>query len=122
MKNTLDPVAVRFGLNLRRLRSVAGLSQTELGRRLGITFQQVQKYENGSNNANVPTLHHLKHIFGCELNDFFVEDAGPGMAADAASERQQRVVCRLSRAALGIEAPDVQDRLILLARAMATKL
>jgi hypothetical protein len=41
MGATPDPAGVQFGRNLRRLRSLAGLSQAELGRRLGVSFQQV---------------------------------------------------------------------------------
>ena len=121
MKDTLDPVAVRFGLNLRRLRSLAGLSQAELGRRLGISFQQVQKYERGANNVSVVTLQRLKRLLGCELDDFFAGPDGEGAADESGWERQQRLARRLSRAVMAIEAPDVQERLILLAQAMAAK-
>ena len=121
MKDTLDPVAVQFGLNLRRLRSIAGLSQGDLGRLLGVTFQQVQKYERGTNNVSVPTLYRLKRVLGCDLDDFFAGQVGPEMAADAAWNRRQRVIYRLSRAVLAIENMDMQERLILLAQAMAIK-
>src|SRR5438270_6824465 len=41
-----DPVV---GKNIRRMRAAAGISQTELGNRVGVTFQQIQKYEKGAN-------------------------------------------------------------------------
>lgn len=70
---------------------------------------------------SVVTLHRLKRILGCDLDDFFAGDDGPEAGAEAAWERRQRVVYRLSRAVLAIDAPGVQERLILLAQAMATK-
>ena len=44
-----DPVDVYVGSRVRLRRTVLGMSQEKLADQLGITFQQVQKYENGSN-------------------------------------------------------------------------
>ena len=43
------PVDVAVGNRVRELRTRAGLSQTDLGEKLGVSFQQVQKYEKGAN-------------------------------------------------------------------------
>ncbi len=119
-----DPASVQFGRNLRRLRSLAGLSQAEVGRRLGVSFQQVQKYEKGSNNASVPTLCRLRAILGCELAEL-LEGLGGSPAADeaaaAADARRQRMARRLSRALLAIDDPAVQQGLIRLARSLAVR-
>jgi transcriptional regulator with XRE-family HTH domain len=99
-----DPVGVQFGRNLRRLRSLAGISQAELGRRLGVSFQQVQKYESGANNVNVnvPTLCRLQAILGCAFADLLAGLGGEGDAAggDAAEEsgRQHQLAFGLMRA------------------------
>jgi transcriptional regulator with XRE-family HTH domain len=51
-----DPIDVRFGEVLRQARISRGVSQTDLGRAIGITFQQVQKYERGANRVSISTL------------------------------------------------------------------
>jgi transcriptional regulator with XRE-family HTH domain len=66
---TNDPICEQFGRNLRRLRSLAGLSRLEVGQRLGVTPQQVEKYESGQNNVSVATMCRLRIILGCEFAD-----------------------------------------------------
>jgi transcriptional regulator with XRE-family HTH domain len=51
-----DPIDVRFGEVLRQARISRGMSQTDLGCAIGITFQQVQKYERGANRVSISTL------------------------------------------------------------------
>ena len=51
-----DPIDVEVGLNLRRARRERGVSQAEVGEALGITFQQVQKYERGANRISASML------------------------------------------------------------------
>lgn len=50
------PVDQQVGVNLRRLRKLKGLSEIQLGRCLGVTFQQMQKYESGSSRVSASTL------------------------------------------------------------------
>jgi transcriptional regulator with XRE-family HTH domain len=113
-----DPASVQFGRNLRRLRSLTGLSQAELGRRLGVSFQQLKKYEKGANNASMPTLCRLRAILGCELAELLAGLGGIPASDDgaaAADARRQRIARRLSRAVLAIDDPAVQLGLIRLA-------
>lgn len=51
-----DPIDVAVGLRLRTLRKSKGMSQEQLGRSLGITFQQIQKYERGTNRISASML------------------------------------------------------------------
>ena len=51
-----DPIDVAVGLRLRTLRKERGMSQDQLGRALGITFQQIQKYERGTNRISASML------------------------------------------------------------------
>lgn len=67
----IDPIDKELGSNLRFLRLIRGLTQGEVGKILGVTFQQVQKYEQGSNRISARTLCKLKHPFGVEFQDFF---------------------------------------------------
>ncbi|WP_420408668.1 helix-turn-helix domain-containing protein [Hoeflea sp.] len=65
------PVDVAVGANVRRLRTAKGMSQEKLGENLGITFQQVQKYENGVNRISASKLAMLATAFGVTFNDLF---------------------------------------------------
>lgn len=51
-----DQIDVEVGLNLRRMRLARGFSQTELGNALGVSFQQIQKYERGANRLSASML------------------------------------------------------------------
>ncbi len=53
---TPDPIDVAVGLRLRTLRKERAMSQEQLGRALGITFQQIQKYERGTNRISASML------------------------------------------------------------------
>ncbi len=55
-QNGPDPIDVAVGLRLRTLRKAKGMSQEQLGRSLGITFQQIQKYERGTNRISASML------------------------------------------------------------------
>ena len=56
-------VDLYVGLRIRRLREEFGLSQTELADRIGVSFQQVQKYETGKNKASINRLCQIATIF-----------------------------------------------------------
>jgi transcriptional regulator with XRE-family HTH domain len=60
-----------LGARIRELRERAKISQLELGRRLGVTFQQVQKYENGSNRVSASKLFRLAELLGVEVSHFY---------------------------------------------------
>jgi len=79
-----DPVDIHVGKNIRVFRLAKGLSQTAVGDALGITFQQIQKYERGVNRVGSSRLAKLSHILSVPVNRFF-EDAGV-RGSDATSE------------------------------------
>lgn len=58
-----------------------GMSQEKLGEQLGITFQQIQKYEKGTNRIGASRLQHIARVLSVPVS-FFFEDA-PGGEADA---------------------------------------
>jgi transcriptional regulator with XRE-family HTH domain len=70
----------QIGARIRHARTERGLSQQNLGDELGVTFQQVQKYENGSNSLSAAKLSQLADSFGVTVNYFF--DAPNGAAAE----------------------------------------
>jgi transcriptional regulator with XRE-family HTH domain len=60
-----------IGRNLRRMRVRAGLTQQGLAGHLGVTFQQVQKYENGKNRLPLESLYRLANLFKAPVDSFF---------------------------------------------------
>jgi transcriptional regulator with XRE-family HTH domain len=69
-----DPIDVEVGLNLRRVRRDRGLSQAEVGDALGITFQQVQKYERGANRVSASMLVKAARFLGVRAADLLPEE------------------------------------------------
>ncbi len=78
-----DPVDVEVGRRIRIQRMARGISQTELGEKIGVTFQQVQKYENGANRVGASRLTRIAKVLGVSVGTFF---GGPDEAEAAPSE------------------------------------
>jgi transcriptional regulator with XRE-family HTH domain len=60
-----------LGQAIRARRKALGLSQTALGERLGLSFQQIQKYERGANRISASALYRLSEVLQCPLVAFF---------------------------------------------------
>ena len=80
-KKTPNPVDIHVGSRVRLRRMMLGMSQEKLGEHLGITFQQIQKYEKGTNRIGASRLQHIARVLTVPVA-FFFEDApgspGPG--------------------------------------------
>ena len=74
-----EAVDVHIGGRLRQRRTTLGMSQKKLGEALGLTFQQVQKYERGANRICASRLHHISMILDVPINYFF-DDICPSLA------------------------------------------
>lgn len=70
-KRSARPVDVLVGHNIRICRMQQGLSQTVLGQRVGLTFQQIQKYENGANRVGASRLIQVAGALGVPLGALF---------------------------------------------------
>jgi transcriptional regulator with XRE-family HTH domain len=68
-----DPVDVHVGKRLRLRRNLLGLSQEQLGRATGLTFQQIQKYERGTNRMGASRLFQLAGLLNVPVAYFFDE-------------------------------------------------
>ena len=66
-------VDAHVGSRIRLRRQMIGMSQEKLGDILGITFQQVQKYEKGSNRVSASRLHHMSKALSVTIQYFFDE-------------------------------------------------
>lgn len=65
------PVDVAVGARVRELRIRAGLNQSQLGKRLGLSFQQIQKYESGVNRMGASRLIQISEALSCPLSALF---------------------------------------------------
>jgi transcriptional regulator with XRE-family HTH domain len=66
-----DPVDILVGSRIRLLRKRRKMSQTNLGQALGITFQQIQKYEKGTNRVGASRLHLIANALDVAVSEFF---------------------------------------------------
>jgi transcriptional regulator with XRE-family HTH domain len=78
--NVSNPIDVHVGSRVRVRRAELGLSQTQLGHALGVTFQQVQKYEKGTNRISASRLQQISDILKVPPSYFF-KGAPGGMKA-----------------------------------------
>lgn len=69
----LRPIDAVIGANLRRLRKQRKISQTTLGRCLGVSFQQIQKYESGVNRLSISRALNVCAVFRMTLSDFLTQ-------------------------------------------------
>ncbi len=70
-KRQPDPVDIHVGSRLRMRRMLVGMSQEKLSESLGLTFQQVQKYEKGVNRIGASRLYKISQILSVPVNFFF---------------------------------------------------
>lgn len=119
-----DAVDILVGRNIRILRQDRGMSQTELGRQIDVTFQQVQKYENGTNRVGSGRLFKIASILGVPITAFFEganqatsEDAEPSPVAMLA----EPYVLRLLQAFCVLDDMDLRRSIVELAEHMAAE-
>src|SRR5262249_28105749 len=74
-----NPVDVHVGNRLRLRRTLLGMSQEKLGEAIGLTFQQVQKYERGANRIGASRLWDLSLVLNCPVS-YFYEEMSDGVA------------------------------------------
>jgi transcriptional regulator with XRE-family HTH domain len=115
-----EAVDAYVGARLRSRRVELALSQEKLGRHLGVTFSQVQKYEKGSNRIGAGRLYHLATLLGVPVQYFFqglddVPLGPPGQGDEAAAGD----AFRLQEAFGRITDPEARQALLALAASMA---
>lgn len=70
----------QIGLRIRQIRKKKHMSQEQLGKEIGVSFQQVQKYENGHNRISASRLMQVAGVLGASTS-FFLDQAAPGLPA-----------------------------------------
>jgi transcriptional regulator with XRE-family HTH domain len=81
-----NPTDKHVGSRVRMRRMMLGMSQEKLGDALGLTFQQVQKYEKGTNRIGASRLQQISHILQVPVEFFFEGAPSLGPQADGMSE------------------------------------
>ena len=90
-KKKPNPIDIHVGSRIRLRRTMLGMSQEKLGENLGITFQQIQKYEKGTNRVGASRLQNISSILNVPVSFFFEDAPGdgsgnqPGMAEASSS-------------------------------------
>src|SRR5262245_51141185 len=78
-----NPIDIHVGSRVRFRRMLLGMSQEKLGEKLGLTFQQVQKYEKGINRIGASRLFDLAQVLGVSVQFFYEEAPGGRIALDS---------------------------------------
>jgi transcriptional regulator with XRE-family HTH domain len=124
-KRSRDPRDAEIAKRVRALRLQRGMSQTALGNALGVTFQQVQKYEKSRNRISAGRLQKIAEIFDVPVAFFYtgVDGAHAGPNAEPVEVEfdflQSRESVRLVRAYSRIKDGDVRLQLLKLAESLA---
>ena len=72
------PVDIHVGQQLKQIRVTSGMSQEALAKQVGITFQQIQKYEKGANRIGSSRLYEFANILSVDISEFFDGYNGSG--------------------------------------------
>tara|TARA_B100000780_G_scaffold271026_1_gene231500 strand:+ start:2841 stop:3203 length:363 start_codon:yes stop_codon:yes gene_type:complete len=91
-KSTISQI---IGQNLKTMRQNAGLTQKTLGRILGVSFQQIQKYEKGVNKLPVEHIYALKIYFNVPYEKFFIHETPPTDQITSAHYEHDKIMEKL---------------------------
>ncbi|MEM1044763.1 MAG: helix-turn-helix transcriptional regulator [Pseudomonadota bacterium] len=128
-KKSPNPIDVHVGSRVRLRRMMLGMSQEKLGEHLGITFQQIQKYEKGTNRIGASRLQHIATVLKVPVS-FFFEDA-PGTPDETVGFEETKPTSyvvdflssseglSLNKAFVRIREPKVRKRIVDLVRTLA---
>ena len=124
-----NPIDIYVGARIRARRLMLGMSQTSLADRLGITFQQVQKYEKGTNRVGSSRLMAISEVLGVPVAYFFEQEpdkpesmagiASPDEASVLSTFLLSREGISLNKAFLKIRNPKTRKAIVGLAKALS---
>ncbi|MEQ1937622.1 helix-turn-helix transcriptional regulator [Mesorhizobium sp. CN5-321] len=128
-KKKPNPIDTHVGSRIRLRRNMLGMSQEKLGENLGITFQQVQKYEKGTNRVGASRLQAIASILGVPVAFFFEDAPGQDTAAGGFAEESPTAFAvefcstpeglQLNRAFYRIADPKVRRRIVDLVKSLS---
>jgi transcriptional regulator with XRE-family HTH domain len=125
-----NPIDKHVGSRVRMRRMMLAISQEKLGDALGLTFQQVQKYEKGTNRIGASRLEHISRILQVPV-EFFFEGASDGSMPEKGDEAAPSQALlddfvsspeglRLIQAFQRIEKPEMRRRIVALVQDLAS--
>jgi transcriptional regulator with XRE-family HTH domain len=130
IKKLPNPIDRHVGNRVRAQRILAGVSQVSLGEALGVTFQQIQKYENGTNRISASRLQQIAQNLQVTVSHFF--EGAPSSATTLAGVSHSNGSevfdfllttdgVQLNRAFIRIKSAQVRRKLVDLAEALAAE-
>ena len=130
-KKQANPVDAHVGHRVRLRRMLVGMSQERLGELLGLTFQQVQKYEKGVNRIGAGRLFEVAGILGVPISFFYEDVDGTPMAKGGFAEGAEPPPVmefvasgeglQLSLAFMRIKDPKIRRKILDLVRSLANE-
>jgi transcriptional regulator with XRE-family HTH domain len=118
MRKSPDVVDKHVGMRVRGRRMQLGMSQEKLGDALGLTFQQIQKYERGANRISASKLHAIAGILKVQVQFFFPPDGPMKKDDDAAVFFAHRSANDLMQSFMKLN-PKLQSRIVELTEGLA---
>lgn len=127
-KKQPNPIDIHVGSRVRLRRMMLSMSQEKLGESLGITFQQIQKYEKGTNRIGASRLQHIAAVLEVPVSFFFEDAPGNTPEGGFAESRPAAFVTeflssaeglQLNKAFVRISDPKVRRKVVELVRALA---
>jgi transcriptional regulator with XRE-family HTH domain len=113
-KRRANHVDLSVGSRLRQARLLAGASQEDVGTAIGVSFQAVQKYENGENRLSAGRLAAAAKFLGVPMSFFFQDDTEPQAATDTAGFTPKEI--ELVRHYRAIRSDDMREHLLRLTK------
>ena len=126
MQKAPNEIDVHVGSRIRLQRTLIGMSQSSLGEHLGITFQQVQKYEKGTNRVGASRLLNIATILDVPVSFFFdgrpetKAITGGDSSTDISMITGSKDCIQLARAFVGIEDAQVKKEVLALVRSLSS--
>lgn len=123
-----NDIDVHVGSQIRNRRKVLGFSQSALALRVGVTFQQMQKYEKGTNRVGASRLMAIADVLGIEVASFFAgsptsDAAKPGEIDPEHEALRHFMISKdglaLNHAFFKIESASTRQRIVQLAKSLA---
>jgi transcriptional regulator with XRE-family HTH domain len=118
MHGSLHDLDIQIGQNLKRIRKYHNISQSRLADALGITFQQIQKYESGANRISASRLVAIARILNTNILDFLGTDDAGQTAGDPLFDEEALKLITLFKT---IPQPSVRKAILTLIRDFAER-
>ena len=102
-----DPIDIHVGKRIKLRRTLLHISQEQLASDIGVTFQQVQKYESGHNRVSASRLFDISRVLNCPIAYFF-EDIGPETTGDRTTPTSRSVTEGVADEAIPFDSDPMQ--------------